>query len=138
MAVSISTLQKELPQASSFAASELAFSVIIPTRNEAGNIDRLLTGIKKAVDGVPIEVVFVDDSTDGTPQVVEAKAKKYPDLNVHLIHRTPDQQVGGLGGAVVMGLKAARVRICLRDGRRYATSAGNAPCLVQNNQRKAS
>jgi dolichol-phosphate mannosyltransferase len=113
----VSTLQIDLPQISSTVISDLALSVIVPTRNEAGNIAKLLTGIQKAVDSLPIEVIFVDDSSDETPQVVEAEAQKYPDLNVRLLHRTPEQRVGGLGGAVVMGLKAAGAEYaCVMDG----------------------
>ena len=37
-------------------------SLVIPTRNEAGNIEPLLMGIHQAVKGVAAEVVFVDDS----------------------------------------------------------------------------
>jgi glycosyltransferase involved in cell wall biosynthesis len=89
-------------------AGELSLSVIVPTRNEAGNIDMLLSSIRKAVAGTAIEIIFVDDSSDDTPQVVEAARGHFPDLNVHLIHRTPEMQVGGLGGAVVAGLRAAQ------------------------------
>ena len=92
-------------------------SVIVPTRNEAGNIELLLTSLKHAFADEFIEVIFVDDSTDETPQVVEAAAKNYPTLNVRLIHRLPEQRVGGLGGAVVMGLNAAQSEYaCVMDG----------------------
>ncbi|HLO31764.1 MAG TPA: hypothetical protein VK249_21605, partial [Anaerolineales bacterium] len=39
-------------------------SVVIPTRNEAGNIEPLLMRVHQAMKGVATEVVFVDDSTD--------------------------------------------------------------------------
>lgn len=97
--------------------NELALSVIVPTRNEAGNVDMLLASIKNAVAGEPVEVIFVDDSTDDTPQVVEAAVGHYPELNVRLIHRLAGQRTGGLGGAVVMGLKAAQSEYaCVMDG----------------------
>jgi dolichol-phosphate mannosyltransferase len=89
-------------------ADELSLSVIVPTRNEAGNIDMLLSHIQTAVVGTAIEVIFVDDSTDNTPQVVEASVNHFSNLNVRLIHRSPEERVGGLGGAVVAGLRAAR------------------------------
>jgi dolichol-phosphate mannosyltransferase len=98
-------------------ALDLALSVIVPTRNEAGNVEALLTGLKKAFDGRDVEVIFVDDSTDETPQVVEAAIQKFPMLNVRLIHRTPEQRTGGLGGAVVTGLKAVHCEYaCIMDG----------------------
>jgi glycosyltransferase involved in cell wall biosynthesis len=95
----------------------LTLSVIVPTRNEAGNVRQLLASIRKAFYGTFIEVIFVDDSTDETPKVVEAAVKDYPAQNVRLIHRSPEQQVGGLGGAVVVGLKAASADYaCVMDG----------------------
>ena len=57
----------------------------------------LLTGIHKAFAGTPVEVIFVDDSTDDTPQVVEAAIPQFPELNVRLIHRPAGQRTGGLG-----------------------------------------
>lgn len=39
-------------------------SIILPTRNEAGNIHLLLTRIEGATRGIATQVVFVDDSTD--------------------------------------------------------------------------
>ncbi len=97
--------------------TDLALSVIVPTRNEAGNVERLLAGINKAFAGMPIEVIFVDDSTDETPQVVNAAAEKFPELNVRLFHRPAGQRNGGLGGAVVTGLKAVRSEYaCVMDG----------------------
>jgi dolichol-phosphate mannosyltransferase len=95
----------------------MAVSVIVPTRNEAGNIEMLLTYLKNAFGNESIEVIFVDDSTDETPQVVEAAVKHFPALNVRLIHRLPEQRIGGLGGAVVAGLNAAQSEYaCVMDG----------------------
>jgi len=97
--------------------NNLALSVIVPTRNEACNINFLLTSIRHAFLGTSMEVIFVDDSTDETPEVIEAAEPDFPDLNVRLIHRSSGQQTGGLGGAVVMGLKAARSEYaCVMDG----------------------
>ncbi len=95
----------------------LAVSVIVPTRNEAGNVEALLISIRKAFYGTSIEVIFVDDSTDDTPQVVEASVERFPYQHVRLIHRSPEERTGGLGGAVVAGLKAARAEYaCVMDG----------------------
>ncbi len=96
---------------------DLALSVIVPTRNEAGNVEMLLVSIEKAFPGRAIEVVFVDDSTDSTPQVIERCISQFGSLNVRLIHRPPEERVGGLGGAVVAGLRAARAEYaCIMDG----------------------
>ncbi len=111
-----------LTQPRSVDQHEPDLSVIVPTRNEAGNIDILLTRIGNAFSGSTfrsssLEVIFVDDSTDNTPAAVEAAAKRFPDLNVRLIHRPPEQRADGLGGAVTVGLSAARSQYaCVMDG----------------------
>lgn len=92
-------------------------SVIVPTRNEAGNIDILLTRIKEAFGATLIEVIFVDDSTDNTPQVINAVKGHFSGMTIQLIHRSPNKRIGGLGGAVVEGLKAAQSDYaCVMDG----------------------
>ncbi|MGA5199725.1 glycosyltransferase, partial [Streptomyces exfoliatus] len=53
-------------------ASVPAVSLIVPTFNEAGNIDELLDGVCAALpEEWDVEVLFVDDSTDDTPEVIE-------------------------------------------------------------------
>src|SRR5512142_342111 len=95
---------------------ELSVSVVVPTRNEAGNIKPLLTQIRNAFYGRSIEVIFVDDSTDETPQVVLAAAEEFPYQHVTLIHRAPEERAGGLGTAVVLGLRSARAEYaCVMD-----------------------
>src|SRR5512138_1976259 len=95
----------------------LTLSIVVPTRNEAGNIQPLLTHIRNAFYGRSIEVIFVDDSIDNTPKVVEAAAELFPFQHVRLIHREPEQRAGGLGSAVVTGLRAAQAEYaCVMDG----------------------
>jgi dolichol-phosphate mannosyltransferase len=82
-----------------------AVTIVVPTFNESANIRRLLRLITESVPArLPCEVVFVDDSTDDTPEVIKEAAQDCP-FPVAVIHR--DDPVGGLGGAVVEGLKAA-------------------------------
>jgi dolichol-phosphate mannosyltransferase len=95
----------------------LIVSIIVPTRNEAGNVIPLLTSLRNAFYGTSIEVIFVDDSTDDTPRVVESCVERFPFQHVRLIHRSPEERTGGLGGAVVAGLKVARAEYaCVMDG----------------------
>ena len=82
-------------------------SLAIPTRNEAGNIEPLLKRIEEATAGIAVEVIFVDDSSDETPDVVSEIARHSP-LAVSLIHRPPESREGGLGGAVARGIRAAK------------------------------
>lgn len=83
-------------------------AVLVPTRNEAANIEELLGRISAAVTGIPTEIVFVDDSDDHTPVVIRAAARQRGGgaCRVSLIHRRGGQRTGGLGGAVVDGLHA--------------------------------
>ncbi|MEV0635351.1 glycosyltransferase family 2 protein [Streptomyces sp. NPDC050619] len=82
-----------------------AVTIVVPTFNESANIRELLHLITESVPTrLPCEVVFVDDSTDDTPEVIHEAAKDCP-FPVTVLHR--DEPVGGLGGAVVEGMKAA-------------------------------
>ncbi|MER7054952.1 glycosyltransferase family 2 protein [Streptomyces sp. NPDC000351] len=82
-----------------------AVTIVVPTYNESGNVRRLLRLITESVPArLPCEVVFVDDSTDDTPEVIRAAAPDCP-FPVTVLHR--DEPSGGLGGAVVEGMKAA-------------------------------
>lgn len=96
-------------------APELA--VLVPTRNEAANIEELLRRLSAAVTGIPTEIVFVDDSDDDTPDVIRDLARRSDGAcRVSLIHRRGDQRTGGLGGAVVDGLRAAAAPwVCVLD-----------------------
>ncbi len=82
----------------------------MPTYNEAPNVGELVRRVTAAVSGLDAEIIFVDDSTDDTPDVVRAVAEVAA-IPVRLIHRT--QRTGGLGGAVVEGFRAARAEVCL-------------------------
>jgi dolichol-phosphate mannosyltransferase len=82
-------------------------SMVIPTRNEAGNIEPLLMRIHQALKGISAEVVFVDDSTDETPDVIRKLQEWFP-LPIKLIHRPKEARKNGLGGAVVEGFKATQ------------------------------
>lgn len=85
-------------------------SIIVPTFNEGPNVAELLRRIEASIDDRAFEVIFVDDSTDDTPELVRAAAAHAP-FPVRLIHR--DQPDAGLGGAVVEGMNAAAARWCL-------------------------
>ncbi|HKG54356.1 MAG TPA: glycosyltransferase family 2 protein, partial [Anaerolineales bacterium] len=82
-------------------------SMVIPTRNESGNIEPLLMRIHQALKGVSAEVVFVDDSTDETPEIIRKLQEWFP-LPIKLIARPADRRKNGLGGAVVEGFQAAQ------------------------------
>ena len=92
-------------------------SIIVPTRNEAGNVHALLEHLNQVLTGTHAEVLFVDDSTDETPQAVEAAIPQFPALTIRLFHRSPVEQTGGLGGAVLLGLQNVQSEYaCMMDG----------------------
>jgi glycosyltransferase involved in cell wall biosynthesis len=84
-----------------------AVSLIVPTRNEAGNISELLVRLGRLPAGVLGEVIFVDDSDDDTPAAIAylAPSAGFP---VAVVHREPGMRTGGLSGAVVEGFRRAR------------------------------
>ncbi len=81
------------------------FSIVIPTYNEAGGIERLVTtldGIFRA-NGLDGEIVVVDDnSPDGTGAIVDGLTGRYP---VRCLHR-PGKL--GLSSGVIDGWQFAR------------------------------
>ena len=81
----------------------MAVTVVVPTFNEGPNVAEL---VRRLGDVLPddAQVIFVDDSTDDTPQVIADVAATAP-LPVRVIHR--EEATGGLSGAVVDGLRAA-------------------------------
>ncbi|MBI4801344.1 MAG: glycosyltransferase [Elusimicrobia bacterium] len=83
---------------------DYSVSVIVPTRNEAGNIDRLIA--ETPVMGKGTELIFVDgDSDDGTVEKINEAIKKNPGKDIRLI-----LQGGAFGkaDAVRKGFQAAR------------------------------
>jgi dolichol-phosphate mannosyltransferase len=90
-------------------------TVIVPTKNEAGNIEPLLRRVEDAVGDAATEVIFVDDSSDETPAVI-TRAAEISGLDVRVVHRPPEQRADGLGGAVVEGIRAASGEwVCVMD-----------------------
>jgi glycosyltransferase involved in cell wall biosynthesis len=92
-----------------------AVSVVVPTRNEADNVAELVRRLDQALPNLPMEIIFVDDSTDETPEAVEALHGRFGP-EIVLVHRPLEQRGDGLGGAVVRGLQMARAPwTCVMD-----------------------
>ncbi|MDB5483653.1 MAG: dolichol monophosphate mannose synthase [Caulobacteraceae bacterium] len=78
-------------------------SVVVPTFNERDNVGPLVDRLRRSLDGVAWQVIFVDDhSPDGTAATVKAMAAHDPRLLCL-------ERVGrrGLAGAVVEGAMAS-------------------------------
>jgi dolichol-phosphate mannosyltransferase len=92
-----------------------SMSIIVPTRNERGNVRRLFDRIDHATTGIPVEVIVVDDSSDGTADVARELGSGRA-FGLTVIERPPERH-DGLGKAVVEGIRAARHEwVCVIDG----------------------
>ncbi len=91
------------PAVAAATDDDLSVSVIVPCRNERGNIEEAVTRIPQM--GRETEIIFVDgNSTDGTTEEIERQIEKYPQRKIRLI-----QQGSGVGkgDAVRKGFAAA-------------------------------
>ena len=68
--------------------------VVVPTFNERGNVEELVARLQSALCGTSHEILFVDDSTDDTADVVGRVAARCP--GVRLVQRVGAQRTGGL------------------------------------------
>jgi dolichol-phosphate mannosyltransferase len=90
-------------------------SVVVPTRNEAGNVRPLVERLSRALEGVDAELCFVDDSDDETPLLLERLIAERPG-QVRCLFRHGGERTGGLSTAVVAGLRMATGRyVCVMD-----------------------
>jgi dolichol-phosphate mannosyltransferase len=81
-------------------------TVLVPTFNEGDNVEVLVRRLAAVLGGDGrTEVLFVDDSTDDTPQRVAEVARRGI-MPVRLLHRPAGERVSGLSGAVSAGLRS--------------------------------
>lgn len=89
----------------------MRLSVVLPTYNERSNIGPLVARVDRALGGRDYELIFVDDSTDGTDAAIAEQARHSP--RIVLLHRTRRR---GLASAVVDGFRrAAGEVVCVLD-----------------------
>jgi glycosyltransferase involved in cell wall biosynthesis len=83
---------------------DLSVSVIVPSRNERGNI---VEAVERIPDmGRETEIIFVDgNSTDGTPEEIQLQISKHPERKISLINQGDGI---GKGDAVRKGFAAAK------------------------------
>jgi dolichol-phosphate mannosyltransferase len=96
-------LQQAIGTDKESVGSSLELTVVVPTLNEAGNIEPLLAKLSVALAEIQWEAIFVDDgSTDGTPELLTKIAQA--DRRVRLIRRIGRR---GLASAVTEGALAS-------------------------------
>jgi dolichol-phosphate mannosyltransferase len=83
-------------------ADRVLLSLVVPTRNEANNVPRLVRELRESLSDLDYRVLFVDDSTDGTPGVIRDLQRE--DVHVRLVRREGPERRGGLSTAVTTGL----------------------------------
>lgn len=89
--------------------SENSFAIVVPTLNETGNIDRVLSELTQALSATQYEyeiVVVDDESTDGTVEQVRNWTKRDP--RIRLLSRAGKR---GLAGAVLYGWSQSRANL---------------------------
>jgi dolichol-phosphate mannosyltransferase len=97
----------KIDQGLDVSSQPLQLAVIIPTFNEAKNVEPLLARLSLALAGLSWEAVFVDDnSPDGTADLVRAIG--LTDRNVRIVQRIGRR---GLSTAVVEGMLATSAPI---------------------------
>jgi glycosyltransferase involved in cell wall biosynthesis len=90
-------------------------SIVVPTKNERGNILRLIERLEAVLPTVAMEIIFVDASSDGTAEAVE-EAAGHSKREIVALRQASNRRIGGLGGAVVQGVRAARAPwVCVMD-----------------------
>jgi glycosyltransferase involved in cell wall biosynthesis len=86
------------------AEQPLSCSIIVPCRNEVGNVDALVRRVPAV--GTHTQLIFVDGaSTDGTPERIEELIRDHPERDISLLRQTGE---GGKAGAVFQGFDAAQ------------------------------
>ena len=91
-------------------------TVVVPTRHEADNVPELGRRLAAVVADRDVEVLFIDDSDDDTPQAI-ARLAECSGRTIRSVHRPREERHGGLSGAVVEGLRRSNAPFaCVMDG----------------------
>lgn len=104
----------ETPESAS--GGEPAFSLVIPMKNEAGNVQELLQGCVDAATPLgPFEIIVTDDaSTDETPEILRGFQTENPDVALHVLtHSTSAGQSAAVHNAV---RASSAPLVCTMDG----------------------
>jgi dolichol-phosphate mannosyltransferase len=118
----------ERPTTAAARAPAPLLSVVVPTFNEARNVNEIVRRLEQALAGIDWEVVFVDDdSTDGTTAMLRQAARS--SARVRILHRIGRR---GLSTAVVEGIMSvSSPYVAVMDGDLQHDESRLAPMLEQ-------
>ena len=87
----------------------MKLSIIIPVRNEASLIKKIIDQLQSKLKILTYEIIFINDfSTDNTVGVTKELIKSKPEINIY------DNNKKGLGGAISLGIeKTTGEAICI-------------------------
>ncbi len=115
MEPSTSDVQHRSPARTEPAQPRPLVSIVVPTKDELGNVADLLARLEVVLPTLEMEIVFVDASSDGTAAFIEQAAETCG-RDVVLLRQELDRRRSGLGAAVVQGIRAARgAWVCVMD-----------------------
>ena len=115
MQAAVSLIAPEPPSEVVDEATVPLLSIVVPTKNERGNVAALVERLEAALPTVAMEIIFVDDSDDGTRELVDALAEDGHHELV-LVPQAPQRRICGLGAAVLQGMREARAPwVCVMD-----------------------
>ena len=97
-------------------------SIVVPTKDEAGNVAALVARLEAVVPTVAMEIIFVDASSDGTPEPIEESAWRCS-REVVLLRQRSERGRSGLGRRGRSGTARREGAMGLRHGRRPAAPA---------------
>src|SRR5215208_6768295 len=82
---------------------KVLLTLVVPTRNEAENVPMLVHELRESLSDLDYRMVFVDDSTDGTPEVIQGLVDE--DTRIRLVRREGVERYGGLSTAGTTGIE---------------------------------
>jgi len=113
---------------------DFEISVVVPVKNEAGNIEPLVREILAALSKGPgFEIIYVDDgSSDGTAETLRALKLKVPQLRVIRHDRSCGQSQ-----AIRTGVEAARGALIVTLDGDGQNDPADIPALIETYRRNA-
>ena len=68
--------------------NEIDITIGVPTYNEEANISKFFEDLRNQIlnQDRSVEIIFIDDSEDKTPQMIDNLRFNNPEVNIHLVH----------------------------------------------------